>query len=43
VTSALLLSARLALDSSQPYLLRCERVDFPPDGKALLHTHRGDR
>ena len=22
-------------------LLRCDRVDFPPGGEALLHTHRG--
>jgi len=41
VTSTLLNSARLALDPDEPYLLRCDRVDFPPGGEALLHTHRG--
>jgi quercetin dioxygenase-like cupin family protein len=41
VTSTLLLSAKLALDPAQSYLLRCDRVDFPPGGEALLHTHRG--
>lgn len=41
VTSTRLLSARLALDPAQPYLLRCDRVDFPPGGEALLHTHAG--
>ena len=41
VTSVLLLSAEMALDLAQPYLLRCDRVDFPPGGEALLHTHRG--
>jgi quercetin dioxygenase-like cupin family protein len=24
-----------------PYLLRCDRVDFPPGGEAFLHTHQG--
>jgi hypothetical protein len=41
VTSAALLTAPLALDSSKDYLLRCDRVDFPPTGEALLHTHQG--
>src|SRR5262245_60783209 len=41
VTSTLLHSATLALDPAQPYLLRCDRVDFPPGGEALLHTHAG--
>jgi quercetin dioxygenase-like cupin family protein len=41
VTSALLASATLPLDRAQAYLLRCDRVDFPPGGEALLHTHRG--
>src|SRR5262245_58910771 len=40
-TSALLLSAPMALDSDERWLLRCDRVDFPPGGEALLHTHRG--
>jgi hypothetical protein len=41
VTSTRLLSARLALDPAERYLLRCDRVDFPPGGEALLHTHAG--
>ena len=40
-TSLLLLRAPMALDSSERWLLRCDRVDFPPGGEALLHTHRG--
>ena len=41
ITSALLHSAKMALERSQLHLLRCDRVDFPPGGEALLHTHRG--
>jgi hypothetical protein len=41
ITSALLLSAKMALERTQLCLLRCDRVDFPPGGEALLHTHRG--
>ena len=41
VTSPLLHSAKLALDPAGAYLLRCDRVDFPPGGEALLHTHAG--
>jgi hypothetical protein len=41
VTSTLLNSAKLALDPAGAYLLRCDRVDFPPGGEALLHTHAG--
>ena len=41
VTSARLLTASIQLDTSQGYLLRCDRVDFPPGGEALTHTHRG--
>jgi hypothetical protein len=33
VTSTLLNSARLALDPAQRYLLRCDRVDFPPGAR----------
>ena len=41
-TSVLLLTAPMALDTEQQeWLLRCDRVDFPPGGEALLHTHRG--
>jgi len=40
-TSTLLLAASMALDSGERWLLRCDRVDFPAGGEALLHTHRG--
>jgi hypothetical protein len=41
VSSTLLLDAAMTLDPAQPYLLRGDRVDFPPGGEALTHTHRG--
>jgi hypothetical protein len=41
VTSTKLLGAAMQLEPSQDYLLRCDRVDFPPGGEALTHTHRG--
>ena len=41
VISTLLLNAPLQLDTAKDYLLRCDRVDFPPGGEALTHTHRG--
>jgi hypothetical protein len=41
VTSTQLLTAPMQLDPSQDYLLRCDRVDFPPGGEALTHTHQG--
>ncbi|MFC3339940.1 hypothetical protein [Paracandidimonas soli] len=39
--SRLLLSAPLTLKPNEEYLLRCDRVDFPPSGEALTHTHQG--
>jgi quercetin dioxygenase-like cupin family protein len=36
-----LLSVELALDRSQSWLLRCDRVDFPPGAVAYRHTHPG--
>ncbi|MCC6223423.1 MAG: hypothetical protein IT201_08020 [Thermoleophilia bacterium] len=36
-----LLSAGLELDRGVDWLLRCDRVDFPPGGVAHLHTHPG--
>lgn len=36
-----LLSAEVALDPGTPWLLRCDRVDFPPGGIAYRHTHPG--
>ncbi len=41
VTSKKLLTAAMPLDPAKDYLLRCDRVDFPPGGEALTHTHRG--
>lgn len=41
VASKKLLTAPMQLDASMEYLLRCDRVDFPPDGEALTHTHKG--
>lgn len=41
VHSIKLLTASMQLDADKDYLLRCDRVDFPPDGEALTHTHRG--
>ncbi len=41
VSSLLLLEAAMALDPAQPWLLRGDRVDFPPGGEALTHTHQG--
>jgi len=41
VASEVLLSAKMALDRSESWLLRCDRVDFPRGGVALRHTHRG--
>jgi quercetin dioxygenase-like cupin family protein len=35
------LRAALTLDPRGAYLIRCDRVDFPPDGIAYTHTHRG--
>lgn len=31
----------LALDAAARYLVRCDRVDFPPGGVAYRHTHQG--
>jgi hypothetical protein len=31
----------LELDPSDEWLMRCDRVDFPPRGVAYLHTHQG--
>lgn len=35
------LSATLALGAGGEYLVRCDRVELPPEGIAYLHTHRG--
>lgn len=36
-----LLSAEVSLDPGTEWLMRCDRVDFPPGGVAYLHTHPG--
>ena len=36
-----LLSVPLAIDRSQGWLLRCDRVDFPPGAIAYRHCHPG--
>jgi quercetin dioxygenase-like cupin family protein len=36
-----LLAARVELDRSVDWLLRVDRVDFPPGGVAYRHTHPG--
>lgn len=41
VVTKRLLSAPISLDRGKNYLLRCDRVDFPPGGVAFLHTHQG--
>ena len=35
------LAARVSLDGSQPWLMRCDRVDFPPGAVAYRHVHPG--
>lgn len=41
VSSRLLIDAAMTLEPSRSYLLRGDRVDFPPGGEALTHTHQG--
>ena len=41
VSSRLLLKHALELDSTQDYLMRCDRVEFAPGGEALPHGHQG--
>lgn len=41
VRSVLTLSHFVALHPWTDYLLRCDRVDFPPGGQALTHIHPG--
>jgi hypothetical protein len=36
-----LLAAEVDLDSTVEWLMRCDRVDFPPGGIAYTHTHPG--
>jgi quercetin dioxygenase-like cupin family protein len=36
-----LLSTEVAREGAEEWLLRCDRVDFPPGGVAYRHTHPG--
>jgi hypothetical protein len=36
-----LLGHDVTLDASCDWIMRCDRVDFPPGGVAYLHTHPG--
>lgn len=35
------LAVAVTLDPREDYLMRCDRVDFPPGGVAYTHTHQG--
>jgi hypothetical protein len=35
------LSAEVALDPGLEWIVRCDRIDFPPGGVAYRHTHPG--
>jgi hypothetical protein len=41
VTSRLTLEAEPRIEPGVAYLMRCDRVDFPPGGVAYTHTHEG--
>ncbi len=41
VTSTLTLEAEARIEPGVMYLMRCDRVDFPPGGIAYTHTHQG--
>jgi hypothetical protein len=41
VQSRLTLEAEPRLQPGLDYLMRCDRVDFPPGGLAWTHTHKG--
>ena len=36
-----LISSDVELDDAERWLMRCDRVDFPPGGVAYRHTHPG--
>ena len=40
-TGEALLVAEVDLEPTDPWLMRCDRVDFPPGGIAYRHTHPG--
>lgn len=39
--SSLTLEQEITLDPTVAYLMRCDRVGFPPGGEALTHVHQG--
>jgi hypothetical protein len=41
LTSELILEGEPMIQPGVEYLMRCDRVDFPPGGVALTHTHQG--
>ncbi len=41
ISSELTLAGEPRLAPGTDYLMRCDRVDFPPAGIALTHTHQG--
>src|SRR5215204_6781833 len=41
VRSAMTLAGNPRIEPGTEYLIRCDRVDFPPGGLALTHTHQG--
>jgi len=41
ITSVLALAAEPHIEAGIKYLMRCDRVDFPPGGIAFTHTHQG--
>jgi hypothetical protein len=41
VASGLKLQQEIDLDPAFDWLMRCDRVDFPPGGVALTHVHQG--
>ncbi len=41
VAARVLLAQPVELDPAQPWLIRCDRVDFAPGAVALPHGHRG--
>ncbi|HLF38551.1 MAG TPA: hypothetical protein VI545_02630 [Burkholderiales bacterium] len=41
IASSLTLAQEIELSDPGGYLMRCDRVDFPPGGIAYTHVHRG--
>ena len=39
--STMLLAGKLSLGDLSNYLIRCDKVEFPPEGEALTHKHQG--